>query len=63
MLTLTRLRGERVILSLPDGRKVTIEVSQIDHQKCRLVFDAPQDVVIDREEVYHRKLQERPSGQ
>lgn len=59
MLALTRRRGERIIITLPDGRTFPIELQQINGYKAAiLVFDAPSDVRIDREEIFLRRQQE-----
>lgn len=55
MLILTRHVGDRVRITLPDGRHMWV-VYLADHfGKIRLGFDAPKDVIIVREEVLKRK--------
>ncbi len=54
MLVLRRKVGEKIMLS----GGVSIEIIDIEHGKVRLGFEAPDDVVIDREEVFVRKTEE-----
>jgi carbon storage regulator CsrA len=56
MLVLSRHRAETVVLTLPDGRRVTIAIIEIrDHStRVRLGIDAPADVTIHRGEVQER---------
>jgi carbon storage regulator len=51
MLILTRRSGETVYI----GDHVTITVLGIKGNQIRLGIQAPADVVVDREEIYHRK--------
>jgi sRNA-binding carbon storage regulator CsrA len=56
MLCFTRSINERVILTLPDGRTVTVCVVDIlSRERCKLGFEAPRDVGIDRPEVAQAK--------
>jgi sRNA-binding carbon storage regulator CsrA len=55
MLSLTRYDGQRVILTLEDGRLIVVEAVESIQGKCRIGFEAPKSIVIDREEVYLRK--------
>jgi sRNA-binding carbon storage regulator CsrA len=50
-LVLTRLRGQSVVVNLPDGRLVTLKLSRIGESRAELVIDAPDDVVVHRAEV------------
>lgn len=54
MLVLARKTGEVVIVTLPDGREMRVTVVDIDRNKIRLGFDAPDDVKIMREELVRR---------
>lgn len=51
MLVLSRHRDESVIVTHPDGTKITIQVVDIRGDKVRLGFDAPQNVSVHRQEV------------
>ncbi len=53
MLTITRLPGERLIFTLPDGRRASIE-PRYNRGVVRLYCDFPTDVVIKREEIDQR---------
>lgn len=59
MLVLTRKPGERIIIN--DG-KIVIEVIDILYDKVRIGFTAPDDVDIDREEIYKRKQRSKENG-
>lgn len=64
MLVLTRWPGERVMMELPDGRLITIQTSGGSGGRIRVAIDAPRDIVVNREEVYHeRRLRERRHAQ
>jgi carbon storage regulator CsrA len=58
MLCLTRRLDEEVIVEMPDGRIVRVRVGEVRADRVRLLFDAPQDVRIDRREVYERRRPE-----
>lgn len=65
MLVLSRKRGERVVITTPEG--VTIYVTLVETQgggngKCRIGFDAPSKVSIHREEVYE-EIRKSDKGQ
>ena len=50
MLTLSRSVGERVLLTLPDGREIWVSVVTVKaNGSVRLCFAAPDDVDIYRE--------------
>jgi carbon storage regulator CsrA len=51
MLVLTRKTKEGILISLPDGTEVRIEVLDIKAGRVRLGFDAPRDCRIKREEL------------
>ena len=52
MLILTRGPQQKVFVRLPDGRQVVVEVVEaVSKNKIRLGFQAPDDVVILREEL------------
>ena len=52
MLVFSRNVDERVILTMPDGRRIAVMLIEIKGtNRARLGFDAPQDVRIHREEI------------
>lgn len=54
MLALSRLVGERIFI----GQDIVIEIRKITGARVVIAVGAPDDVVIDREEVFERKLDE-----
>lgn len=50
-LVLTRKVGERVIITLPDGRKVEIAVTEVYGRRVKVSVTAPQDVPVYRSEI------------
>lgn len=59
MLNLTRYAGEKIVI-WRDGRAlVTLVVDGVDEDgRVNLGFSAPRDILIDREEVYKRRVKE-----
>lgn len=55
MLIKTRKKGERIVIVLPDGRLVAVEVCGFHRAGVQLGVDAPPDVSVDRLEVHERK--------
>lgn len=53
MLILTRNVGERVCI----GNDVTVTVLGIRGQQVRIGVDAPESVIVDREEIRERRIQ------
>ena len=51
MLTLTRKENESIICELPNGCKIEILVTKVKGNQARISIDAPDDVVIFREEL------------
>ncbi len=51
MLVLTRKVGEEIVI----GENVRLAVVSIQGEKVRLGITAPQDVVVDRQEVHERR--------
>lgn len=49
MLVLGRKTDERIFLTMPDGRNITIVVTEIHPDKVRIGIEAPRDVVIVRD--------------
>jgi carbon storage regulator len=60
MLVLSRLRGESVIIGLPDGRTIEVTVTEIRGDKVRLGVQAPMEIPVHRREVFEtiRRLEE-----
>lgn len=54
MLVLSRKKDERIII---DDR-IEVLVVEIRGDKVRLGIKAPREIVVDREEVHHKKLAE-----
>jgi carbon storage regulator len=55
MLILTRRVGETLVI----GNDVTVTVVAVNGNQVRIGVNAPQDVVVHREEVYERTTQEK----
>ena len=55
MLILTRKVGERLVI----GDVVTVTVLGVKGNQIRVGIDAPHEVQVHREEIYHRILKER----
>ena len=51
MLILTRKQDEKIIITTPDGLRITAMVIAIRGDKVRLGIDAPLEVAVHREEV------------
>ena len=52
MLVLSRKRDEQIIITLEDGRQVSIMVVDIRGDKVRLGVEAPKTVSVDRGEIH-----------
>jgi len=52
MLVLTRKRGEKVIVTCPDGTELAVTVVEVGGGKVRLGFDAPAAYRIRRLELF-----------
>ena len=55
MLILTRRSGDKLRI----GEDVTVTVLGINGRQVRIGIEAPQDVIVNREEIYQRILKER----
>lgn len=64
MLCLNRKPGERVALLLPDGQIIWVIFDGCNHHgRARLIFDAPPEVMIKREELLPEdRRRGRPQG-
>lgn len=62
MLVLSRRAGERICITLPDGRDVVVEVVRVERDHVRLGFKADRGVTIDRGELRDRKSLEGDGG-
>lgn len=58
MLVLARRKSERIILRTPDGTVIVVTAVEIRGQagKVKIGIDAPPEVMVDREEIYTKKL-------
>ena len=51
MLTLTRKENESIICRLPNGDEIEIVLSRIGGNQARISIDAPDDILILRDEL------------
>lgn len=51
ILSLSRRWNESVVITLPDGRRITVRVVQLNSRQARLMFEADADIRINRAEV------------
>ena len=54
MLVLTRMQNEKIVITTPDGIRITVMVIAIRGDKVRLGIAAPKDVAVHREEVQNQ---------
>ena len=60
MLCLNRYPGERILITLPDGRQIALAVLAITPWgKVRLGIEAPRDIEVWREELDQQARQQR----
>jgi carbon storage regulator CsrA len=59
-LVLARKNNEGVTLTLPTGEKIHVAVNIKSNNQVALVFDAPRDVEINRDEIEQRKREGVP---
>lgn len=53
MLVLSRMRGEQIVIELPDGQLVMVTaIKSTRWGNMKLGFDAPKDIKVHRREVY-----------
>jgi carbon storage regulator len=57
MLVLSRKASENVIISTAGGIKVSI--LSVNGNNVKLGFEAPENIAIDREEIFERKRKDR----
>lgn len=58
MLILSRRIGEKIMI----GDDIVIQLVGIQGRQARIGITAPEDVVVDREEIHDRKIQEKEHG-
>ena len=49
MLSMTNRLGDKVVLMLPDGKTITVEVSRLNSNQVNLGIDAPKNIYISKE--------------
>lgn len=62
LLILKRKLHEKIVITYPDGVRVTIQIVEAGYGVVRLAFDAPPEVGIDRQEVRESKDREASGG-
>lgn len=66
MLILSARPGESIFATLtedmPKGTKIVVTVTGVKGNQCRLGFDAPLSIDVDRAEIYARKQAEKRGG-
>lgn len=55
MLLLTRKKGERIRLTLPDGRAIWVTLVSVERFVARIGFECPREIEIEREELFNPK--------
>lgn len=58
MLVISRKLDERLRITLPDGRTVWAVIVEIGEGRVRIGIDAPRDVLVMRDEVVRRSLED-----
>jgi sRNA-binding carbon storage regulator CsrA len=59
MLSISRLNGQRLIVTTPDGIKIEVLLSDARKGRARVGIQAPPNYRIDRAEVLEREALER----
>lgn len=59
MLILGRRKGQSVCIILPDNQVIKMSVHNIKNNQVALSYDAPKDIIIDREEIHFKKLNDK----
>jgi carbon storage regulator CsrA len=64
MLKLTQRPGESVVITLPDGRLIKVTCWEVRGNQVLIGYDAPREIVIDREAIWRRKQRQggEPDG-
>lgn len=60
MLVLTRRAAERLVLLLPDGERITVQVVRLGRERVRLGVEAPPHVAVWREELLEEDRHANP---
>jgi carbon storage regulator CsrA len=61
MLTLSRKKGESVVVTAPDGTQLRMSIYKIDGGKVKLTFDGPKEMAVHRFEV-QQKIDRQKGG-
>lgn len=56
MLILTRRVGETLVIKMPDGTEIRTTILGVKGNQVRIGVDAPKNVIVDREEIYERRM-------
>lgn len=56
MLVLGRFPGERIVITLPDGRRVTVAIVEANGTRVKIGIDAPKDVPVNRAETLANRM-------
>ncbi len=62
MLVLSRKLTEKLKLKLPDGQIITLSVLGLRTNKVMIGIDAPDSVIVDREEIFSAKIADKLAG-
>ena len=62
MLVLSRKKGETIVITLEDGRRITLMVVEIRGDKVRLGCNADQSIVVHRGEIQRAIDTDRTPG-
>lgn len=61
MLVLSRNESEEIIISCPNGERLTVKILRIDNGRVRVGFKGPRHYEFDRQEIRIRKDQKETS--
>ena len=62
MLVLSRERSQTIVITTPDGTKLTLMVVEIRGNKVRIGVDAPREFTVHRGEVQTRVDGQKPAA-
>jgi carbon storage regulator CsrA len=62
MLVVMRHTGEEIVITLEDGREITVVLLGLDRGRARLGIDAARSIEVDRREIWARKHPDRVNG-